>query len=74
MFAKLLDRGRALPGVEEGTHTGSLHKLVRVSQKPNGYRRTVDLLVGQLAAVPQGIPLHTTHATIPRGTAAIQPA
>ena len=34
-FAESLDRGRALPGVKEGTHTGTLHKLVRASQKPN---------------------------------------
>ena len=38
-LAELLDRGRALPGVEEGTHTGTLHKLVRASQKPNLNRK-----------------------------------
>ena len=35
-FAELLDRGGALPEVEEGTHTGSLQLLVRPSQEPNG--------------------------------------
>ncbi len=30
------------------------------SRKPNGYRRTVDLLVGQLAAVPQGMGIRRT--------------
>ena len=46
-LAELLDRGRAPPAVEEGTHTGTLHKLVRASQKPNALRRRSDGAEGQ---------------------------
>jgi hypothetical protein len=32
-LATLLDRGRELPGVQEGTHTGTLHELVRARSR-----------------------------------------
>ncbi len=36
-LATLLDRGRELPGVQEGTHTGTLHELVRRARSRTSY-------------------------------------